>query len=106
MRPGPPSPHIKQPPNLYADRPMVLEDGKSDTPELTPQATAISISVDASADPASELSQGLWWDAEDECYVNDGLCPILPLEQEWLALTPALAQPPSPWILTGPDQPT
>jgi hypothetical protein len=32
MRPGSPSLHIKQPPNPYADRPLILED-ESDTPE-------------------------------------------------------------------------
>lgn len=93
IRPGPPSLHIKQPPNPYADRPVVLEDSESDTPEPAPQAAAVSVSVDAGADPASELSKGPWWDIEDECYVDDDLRPIPPLEQEGLASTPALAQP-------------
>src|SRR5882757_5915462 len=68
MRPGSPSLHIKQPPNSYADSPVVLEDDESDTPEPVPEATAVSVSVsvDAGADPASEPSKGPWWDVEDE----------------------------------------
>jgi hypothetical protein len=67
---------IKQPPNLYADRPVVLEDDEADTPD--PEAAVVSVSVDATADPASGLSNGLWWDVEDECYINDDLC-LIPL---------------------------
>jgi hypothetical protein len=70
---------------------VVLEDDEADTPEPAPEAAAVSVSVDAGADPTSELSKGPWWDVEDECYV----------EQEGLASTPALAQPYShhdpPW---------
>jgi hypothetical protein len=58
MRPGPLLLHIKQPPNLYTDRPVVLEDDESDTPEPAPEAAAVSVSVDAGIDPASELSKG------------------------------------------------
>jgi hypothetical protein len=93
MGPGSPSLHIKQPPNPYAERPVVLEDDESDTPEPVPEAAAVSVSVDAGTDPASELSEGRWWDVEDECYVGDDLRPIPPFEQEGLASTPALAQP-------------
>jgi len=87
MRPGSPSLHIKKPPNPYADRPVVLGDDESDTPKPVPEAVAVSI--DAGADPASELSKKPWWDAEDECYVDDDLHPIPPLEQEGLTSTPA-----------------
>jgi hypothetical protein len=55
MRPGSPLLYIKQPSNPYADRPVVLGDNESDTPEPVPEAVAVS--VDAGADPASELSQ-------------------------------------------------
>jgi hypothetical protein len=57
---------------------VALEDDELDTPEPVPEAVALS--VDAGADPASELSKEPWWDAEDECYVNDDLCPIPLLE--------------------------
>ena len=77
MRPGSPSLHIKQPPYLYADRPVVLEDDESYIPEPVPEA--VSVSVDAGADPASGLSKGPWWDAEDECYVDDDFY-LIPLE--------------------------
>jgi hypothetical protein len=93
MRPGSLSSHIKQPPNSYADSPVVLEDDESDTPEPVPEATAVSVSVDAGANPASEPSKGPWWDVEDECYIDDDLRPIPPLEQEGLASTPVRAQP-------------
>ncbi|KAH8772392.1 hypothetical protein BGZ57DRAFT_984516 [Hyaloscypha finlandica] len=69
------------------DRPVVLGDDESDTPKPVPEAVAVSI--DAGADPASELSKKPWWDAEDECYVDDDLHPIPPLEQESLTSTPA-----------------
>lgn len=90
MRPGSLSLHIKQPPNLYVERPVVLGDDKSDTPEPVPKAAAVSISVDADANPASELSEGPWWDVKDECYVDDDLRLIPPLKQEGLASAPAL----------------
>jgi hypothetical protein len=48
---------IKQPPNLYIDRPVVLEDNESYTPEPVPKA--VSVLVDATANPASGLSKGL-----------------------------------------------
>jgi len=70
---------------------VVLEDDESYTPEPVPEA--VSVSVDAGADPASGLSDGPWWDVEDERYVDDDFRPIPPLEQEGLASTPALAQP-------------
>jgi hypothetical protein len=66
---------------------VILEDEESDTPEPVPQVAAVSVSVDAGADLASKLSKGTWWDAEDECYVDDDLHPIPPLEQEGLAST-------------------
>jgi hypothetical protein len=91
MRPGSLLLHIKQPPNLYAERPVVLEDDESDTPEPVP--AAVFVSADAGTDPASELSKGPWWDVEDECHVDDDLRPISLLEQEGLASTPVLAQP-------------
>ena len=72
---------------------MVLEDGESDPPKPAPHAAAVSVSVNASADPAFKLSKGPWWDVEDEYYVDDDLRPIPPLEQEGLGSTPALAQP-------------
>jgi hypothetical protein len=56
IRPGSLSLHIKQPPNSYVDSPVVLEDDESDTPEPVPEATAVSVSVDAGADPTSEPS--------------------------------------------------
>jgi hypothetical protein len=52
---------------------------------------SVTISVDAGTNPASELSEGPWWDVENECYVDDDFYLIPPLEQEGLALTPALA---------------
>jgi hypothetical protein len=52
---------------------------------------SVTVSVDAGTDPASELSEGLWWDVEDKYYVDDDFHPIPPLEQEGLASTPALA---------------
>jgi hypothetical protein len=91
MRPGSTSLHIKQPPNPYAERPVALGDDESDTPEPVPEV--VFVSVDAGADPASELSKGPWWDVEDGCYVDDDFRPIPLLEQEGLASTPALAQP-------------
>jgi hypothetical protein len=61
MRPGSPSLHIKQPPNLYADRPAVLEADESYTPEPVPEAVSVSVdAVDAAADPVSGLSKGPW----------------------------------------------
>jgi hypothetical protein len=102
MRPSSPSLHIKQPPNPYAERPVVLGDDEADTPEPAPQAAAVS--VDASTDPAPKLSEGPWWDVEDECYVDDDFCPIPPLEQEGLASTPALAQPHPHHDPPGPSQ--
>ena len=60
MRLGPPSLYIKQPLNIYTDRPVVLEDSESDTPEPAPQAATVSVSVDAGADPASKLNKGPW----------------------------------------------
>jgi hypothetical protein len=58
IRPGSLLLYIKQPPNLYADSPVVLKDDKLDTPEPVPKAAAVSVSVDTGADPASELSKG------------------------------------------------
>jgi hypothetical protein len=55
MRPSSLLLHIKQPSNPYADRLVVLGDDESDTPEPVPEAVAVS--VDAGANPASELSQ-------------------------------------------------
>jgi hypothetical protein len=72
---------------------VVLEDDEADTPEPAPEAAAVSVSVDAGADPSSELSKGPWWDVEDECYIDDDLRLIPLLEQEGLASMPALAQP-------------
>jgi hypothetical protein len=77
---------------------LILEDDESDTPELAPEAVAVS--VDAGADPASELSKGPWWDVEDGCYVDDDFRPIPPLEQEGFGLDararPASLSPRSP----------
>jgi hypothetical protein len=67
---------------------VTLEDDEADTPD--PEA-AVSVSVDAGAEPASELSKELWWDVEDKCYVDDDPRPIPPLEHKGLAST--LAQP-------------
>jgi len=68
---------------------VILEDDELDTPDL--EAAVIFISVDAGADPPSELSKGPWWDVEDECYINDDLRPIPLLEQEGLTSVPTLA---------------
>lgn len=57
MRPGSPLLHVKQPPNTYADSPVILEDDESDTPKPVPEAAAISVSVNTRADLASELSK-------------------------------------------------
>jgi hypothetical protein len=59
VRPGSPSLHVKQPPNKYADSPVILKDDESDTPKPVPDAAAISVSVNTSADLASELSK-IW----------------------------------------------
>jgi hypothetical protein len=56
--PGSPLLHIKQPPNPYINRLVVLEDNEPDTPEPVPEAAATAISVDVGADPTSELSKG------------------------------------------------
>jgi len=80
MRPGSPLLYIKQPLNPYVDRSVVLEDDELDTPEPAPEAAAVSVSVDAGADPASKLSKGPWWDVEDGCYIDDDFRPIPPLE--------------------------
>ena len=45
-----------------------------------PKAATISVSVDAGANPTSELSKGPWWDVEDEYYIDDDLYLIPPLE--------------------------
>jgi hypothetical protein len=57
MRPSSPLLYIKQPPNLYIDLPVVLEDEELYTPKPIPKA--ISVSVNASANPASRLSNRL-----------------------------------------------
>jgi hypothetical protein len=69
---------------------VTLEDDEADTPDS--KAAVVSVSVDAGADSLSELSNGPWWDVEDECYVDDDLRPIPLLQQEGLASVPALAQ--------------
>lgn len=88
------------------DRPVVLEDDESDILELEPEAAVVPASVDAGAGPASELSQGPWWDVEDECYVDDNLRPFSPLEQDSLAstCTSARVQPYSHHHSPGPSQ--
>jgi hypothetical protein len=70
---------------------VILEDDESDIPEPEPEAAAVSALVDAGAELPSELSKGPWYDVEDECYVDDDLCPIPPLAEEGLASTPTLA---------------
>lgn len=72
---------------------MVLKDNELDTLEPVPEAIAVFVLVDAGADPASEPNKGLWWDIEDECYVDDDLCSILLLEYKGLVSTLAQAQP-------------
>lgn len=84
------------------DRPVVLENNESDTP--VPEATALSVSVDAGVNPPSEVRKGRWWDVEDECYINDDLRPIPPLEQEGLASTPMQGQPYSYYHPPGSSQ--
>jgi len=56
------------------------------------EAAAVSVSVDAGADPASGPSEGPC-KTSATLYVDDDFRPISPLEQEGLASTPALAQP-------------
>lgn len=70
---------------------MILEEDESDTPE----AAAVSSTVDAGADSAFEPSKPtdpsdykLWYDVEDERFVDKDLFPIPPLEQEGSASTP------------------
>ena len=91
--------HIKQFSNLCTDRPVILEEGKSNIPESELEATVISEPVDAGADPSSfdlnksvdPSSHKIWWNPEDESYSYDG-CPNPPLMHDRLLSTPMLAQ--------------
>jgi hypothetical protein len=83
--------HIKQSFNLYVNNPVILEDDELNNPEPVFKAIAIIISVDVNVNPASKPSKRPWWNIEDEYYINDNLRLIPPLEQEGLALIPALA---------------
>lgn len=76
---------------------MILEDNELDTPD--PEAAIVSLSVDTGADPPSEPNKGQWWDVEDECYVDDDLCLVSPLEQKGLAFISAPGQPLSRYYL-------
>jgi hypothetical protein len=60
MRPGFLLLYIKPSPDPYTDRPVILEDDESDTPEPEPEAIAVSASVDTSADPAFDLSKPVY----------------------------------------------
>ncbi|TVY93988.1 hypothetical protein LAWI1_G003141 [Lachnellula willkommii] len=80
MRPDSLLSHVKPSPNLYADRPVILENDGSDTPN--PEATA------EPSKPTKPPSHGLWWDVDDGCYINDDFRPIPLLEQEDLASMP------------------
>jgi hypothetical protein len=100
MRPGSLLPYIKLSPDLYVDRLVILEDNESDIPEPEPEAIALSASVDASADPAFDLSKPVYlsnhevlWDVEDGCFVDEDLHPFPLLQQEGLVSTPAQEQP-------------
>lgn len=77
---------------------MILEDDESNTPD--PEAVATSALVDYGADSAFELSKPIdlsgheaWCDVEDDCFVDEDLCPFPLLEQEGLASTLAQGQP-------------
>jgi hypothetical protein len=59
MRPNSPLLYIKQPPNPYIERPVILGDNELNTPEPVPKATTVAFSVDTGANPASELSKEL-----------------------------------------------
>jgi hypothetical protein len=64
---------------------VILEDDGSDTPNL--EAAAIFILVDANADPPSGPSKKPWYDIEDECFLEEDLHPVPPLEQKALVST-------------------
>jgi hypothetical protein len=83
---------------------VTLEDDEADTPD--PEAAVVSVSVDAGADTHSQLSNGPWWDVEDEYYIDDDLRLIPLLQQEGLASvpTPAQGQPHSHHYHSGSSQ--
>jgi hypothetical protein len=68
---------------------VILEDDESNTPD--PEAAAVSALVDAGAHSAFDLSRPIdlsgheaWYDVEDDCFVDEDLCPFPLLEQEGL----------------------
>jgi hypothetical protein len=78
---------------------VILEDDEPNCPDADAEDASASASIDAGADSAFEPSKPtnpsaheLWYDVEDGRFVEEDLCPILPLEQEGSASTPTLAQ--------------
>jgi hypothetical protein len=57
MRPGFLLLHIKPSLDLYINKLMILENNELDTPEPKPKITTISALIDASTNPAFDLSK-------------------------------------------------
>jgi len=83
---------------IYTERTMVLEYDELDNPD--PKTAAVSVSVDARANPAFDFSKRIdaslgyeaWWDSEGVCTVETELRPFPLLEQDNLPSAPILAQ--------------
>jgi len=73
--------YADKPAILEDDEPVILEDDESDTP------AALGLSK-----PTNPSGYELWYNVEDQRFVDEDLCPFPPLEQEGLALTPTPTQ--------------
>jgi hypothetical protein len=67
---------------------VILEDNESDTPD--PEAATVS--AFGPSKPTDPSGHRLWYDVEDQRFIDKDLCPFPPLEQEGLASTPTPAK--------------